>query len=144
MLNISRFDPFAELTRFDPLADDLLRGLSFRPVLRSAELEHQMRLDVAEDENSYYVKADVPGAVKEDIKVSIDGSQVSISAELRKEEGNGKKYIRRERHAGTLTRSFGLAHEVNDREAQAKYVDGVLELILPKSVAGRVKSIAVA
>lgn len=143
MLNISRFDPFADIARLDPLGDDMLRTFAFRPVVRSAEVDSPMRLDVAEDETSYRVWAEIPGVKKEDIKVSIDGSQVSISAEMHKVEGNGLRFVRRERHSGTLTRNFSLAHDVNDREAHAKYSDGVLDLTLPKSAAGRVKSITV-
>ena len=84
MANITRFDPFAELTRFHPFGDDFFRGFSLRPVFHGMEGEPQIRLDVSEDDKNYTVKAEIPGVKKEDIKVTVDGNQVSISAEVKK------------------------------------------------------------
>lgn len=143
MGTIPRFDPLAELARFENLGDDLLRGFTIRPSLRAAELEPQFRVDVAEDENSYRVKADLPGAKKENIKVAIDGGRVSISVDAGAEEWKGMRFVRRERHVGALSRTFELMHDVTEQNAQAKYSDGILDLVLPKATAGHVKSIAI-
>lgn len=145
MANLVRFDPFAELARFDPFADDFFRGLGLRPALRSPGIEPQIRLDVSEDDKAYTVMAEIPGVRKEDIKVSVDGNQVSISAEVRKEkeEKAGKTVVRSERYYGSVSRSFSLAQDVDDQGARAKYQDGVLELSLPKKAGGSVKAIAV-
>lgn len=145
MANITRFDPFAELARFDPFGDDFLRGLTWRPMLRHAEVEPQMRLDVTEEDKAYLVKADIPGVQKEDIKVAIEGNQVSISAEVKKEkeEKEGKKVIRSERYYGSVSRSFTLAQDIDQAGAEAKYANGVLELKLPKKPGGSVKHLTV-
>jgi HSP20 family protein len=145
MSNLTRFDPFAELSRFSPLGDDFFRGFALRPVFQNLEEEPQMRLDVAENDKTYTVKAEIPGVKKEDIKVSIDGNQVSISAEVKKEkeEKEGSKVIRSERYYGSVSRSFSLAQDVDEGGAQAKYDDGVLVLTLPKKPGGSLKSITV-
>lgn len=145
MANITRYDPFSELTRFDPFGDDFFRGFALRPVFRSPEGEPQMRLDVTEDDKTYTVKAEIPGVKKEDIKVSVDGNQVSISAEVRKEkeEKEGKKVVRSERYYGSVARSFTLARDVEQSEVVAKYNDGVLELSLPKKAGNSGKTIKV-
>ncbi|HEX8988641.1 MAG TPA: Hsp20/alpha crystallin family protein [Rhodocyclaceae bacterium] len=146
MANITRFDPFAELARFEPFSDDFFRGFALRPFFRgAAELEPQMRLDVKEDDKAYTVKADIPGVKKEDIKVSVDGNMVSIAAEVKqeKEEKEGTKVVRSERYYGSVSRSFTLPLEVDQNGAQAKYADGVLELTLPKKTGGSKKTIAV-
>lgn len=134
MANITRFNPFRELESFDPFSDDFFKGFALRPVFRQLESEPQMRLDVTEDEKAYTVKAEIPGVNKEDIKVSIEGSQVSISAEVKKEteEKEGNKLIRSERYYGSVSRSFSLAQDVDDGSASAKYENGVLVLNLPK------------
>ena len=134
MANITRFNPFRELESFDPFSDDFFKGFALRPVFRQLESEPQMRLDVTEDEKAYTVKAEIPGVNKEDIKVSIEGSQVSISAEVKKEteEKEGNKVIRSERYYGSVSRSFSLAQDVDDGSASAKYENGVLVLNLPK------------
>ena len=105
----------------------------------------QIKMDVKEDNNAYTVHADIPGVKKEDIQVSIEGNQVSISAETRaeKEEKKGEKVLRSERYFGKVARSFTLAHEVDEAKAQAKYSDGVLELTLPKKAAGSAKKLAI-
>lgn len=134
MTNIARYDPFGELARFDPFGEDFFRGFALRPIFRQMESEPQMRLDVAEDDKTYTVKAEIPGVAKEDIKVSVEGNQVSISAEVKKqkEEKEGQKVIRSERYYGSVARSFSLAQDVDQGAAQAKYDDGVLTLTLPK------------
>lgn len=143
MANITRFDPFNELARFDPLRDmnDFFGGFMLRPALRDLGVEPQIKVDIAEDDKAYTVKALIPGVKKEDIQVSIDGNQVSISAELRqeKEEKKGKKLVRSERYYGKQYRSFSLAHDIDEAKAEAEYRDGVLHLTLPKKpgVAGK-------
>jgi HSP20 family protein len=145
MANITRFDPFAELARFEPFGDDFFRGFALRPVFRQTEIEPQMRIDVTDDDKSYIVKAEIPGVKKEDIKVSIDGNLVSISAEVKKEkeEKEGKKVVRSERYYGSVSRQFSLAQDVEQGAAQAKYSDGVLELTLPKKSGSSGKTITV-
>ncbi len=94
--------------------------------------EVQIKVDVKEDKQTYTVHADIPGAKKEDIHVSLDGNQVSISAEVKqeKEVKEGEKVIRSERFYGKVERSFSLENEVDESGASAKYADGVLELKL--------------
>ncbi|HZF86304.1 MAG TPA: Hsp20/alpha crystallin family protein [Burkholderiaceae bacterium] len=77
--------------------------------------------------------AEIPGAKKEDVRVSIDGSYVSIAAEINKdEERKSGRSIVRETFRGSVSRGFSLASEVDDKNAVAKLEDGVLRLTLPK------------
>lgn len=146
MANISRYDPF-NLTRIDPFGDidDLFKGFFVRPALLEGQPQMQIKMDVKEDDKAYTVHADIPGVKKEDIHVSIEGNQVSISAETKveKEEKKGEKVLRSERYVGKVARSFTLAHEVDESKSQAKYSDGVLELTLPKKAASSAKKLAI-
>jgi HSP20 family protein len=137
MSNLARFNPFSELR--DPFADDFFKGFALRPVYRMMEGEPQMRLDLSEDDRHFFVKAEIPGVKKEDIKVSVDGNQVSLSAEVKKEkeEKEGAKVIRSERYYGSVARSFTLGENVDPSAAQAKYDNGVLQLTLPKKPNGQ-------
>lgn len=148
MANITRFNPFRDLARLDPFADfgDLFNGISWRPVLRDIDLEPQIKLEVAEEDKAYRVKAEIPGVKKEDIAIAVDGNRVTISAEVKreKEEKKDEKVIRSERYYGKVSRGFVLDQEVDEQGAQAKYVDGVLELTLPKKASGAAKKITVA
>ena len=116
-----------------------------RPVFSGQEAEPQMKIDVTEEDKSYLIKAEIPGVKKDDIHVSLDGNQVSISAEVKKEkeEKEGKKLIRSERYYGNVYRSFTLGQEVDQSAAKAKYTDGVLELTLPKKPGTTAKELAI-
>lgn len=129
------------LTAYERM-DDLLSGAFptlFRgPLARdwpSARLPAEMKLDVSETEQAYLVKAQIPGAKKEDVKVKIDGNFVSISAEVKEEKEAKDDKVRsltRELYYGSLSRGFALEHEINEAEAQARFEQGVLTLTLPK------------
>lgn len=144
MANISRIDPFS-VSGFDPF-EDVLQGF-FRPVLQknTAPAAGQLKMDVQEDENKYLVHAEIPGVDKENIQVTIDGSHVSISAEVRRENEvkDGTRILRTERHYGKVSRSFVLENEVDESQAQANYKDGVLELVLPKKAGSAAKKLTI-
>ena len=125
--------------------DDLFRGFFMRPVKFPGQGEIQIKIDVAEDQNAYTVHAEVPGVKKEDIQVTVDGAQVSISAEVKneKEVKEGNRVLRNERYFGSVSRSFTLGQEIDDSAVSAKYVDGVLELVLPKRTVAKSKRIAI-
>jgi len=141
MTNITRFDPFSTSL------NDLFEGLLVRPIRLDTNGGQQlsMKIDVAQDDKAYTVKADMPGVKKEDIHVEIDGNVVSINAEVRKEkeEKQGERVIRSERSYGKLERSFTLEHDVDEAAVDAKYSDGVLKLTLPKKAKSTMKKIAV-
>ena len=134
MANITRFDPFGDLGRLDPFRglDEMFRLP--RGLVRGLPEEPQIRMDVAEDDKAYRIKAEIPGVNKEDIQISIDGNHVSISAEVKREqeEKKGETVIRSERYYGNQYRSFTLQSDVDEGKADAKYANGVLELTLPK------------
>ena len=131
MANITRFDPFFDV-------DDLFRGLRLAPIRRGSEAAPEIKLEVQEDENAYTIHAEVPGAKKDDIKVTIDGNQVSISAEIKRESEEKEKgrVVHSERYYGNVYRSFGLDSAVDEDKGSASYKDGVLELVLPKKNGG--------
>ena len=126
MANLTRYDPFGDL-------DDMFKGLMLRPV-RFEQQVPQIKIDVKENNGAYVVRADIPGVKKEDIKVDVDGNLISISAEVKeeKEQKEGGRVIRSERYYGSMSRSFSLGQDVDEKTAKAKYTDGVLELTLPK------------
>lgn len=122
------------LTRYDPL-DDLFRGFFVRPIdFANASEAPAIKIDVKEKDRTFVVQAEMPGIRKEDIHVSVDGGVVSIAAERKEEKDvkEGERVLRSERYFGKVSRSFQLGQDVDDAKATAKFVDGVLELTLPK------------
>jgi HSP20 family protein len=94
----------------------------------------QIKLEVSEHDDSYLIKAEIPGVRKEDINVQVEGSQVTISAEVKqdKEEKKNGRVLRSERRYGFASRSFTLANALDDAKSEARYDNGVLTLKLPK------------
>ena len=142
MANLTRIDPFS-VSGFDPF-DDVFKGF-FRPVSLENATQPQLKMDVQEDERSYTVHAEIPGVDKENIQVTIDGSHVAISAEVRRENEvkDGARSLRGERYYGKVSRSFVLENEVDETKAEANYKDGVLQLVLPKKVVAAAKRLAI-
>jgi HSP20 family protein len=83
---------------------------------------------------------------KEDIHVDVDGGQISIRAEVKREseKKEGGKLLHSERYYGMVSRSMSLPSEVDAQGAKAEYKDGVLQLTLPKKAAKSTRRVTVA
>jgi HSP20 family protein len=145
MSNLTRFGPRTD--PFNDLFDDVLKGFFVRPLAyeRSEAALPRIKVDVAENEKAYTVAAELPGVKKEDIQVTIDGHEVTLTAEVKREKEVTKdeRVLHTERVYGKVSRSFALPQEVDEAKAEAKFRDGVLELTLPKKAAAARKQIAV-
>lgn len=142
MANVVRYDPF-----------DLFEGM-MKSVLRPSFEAYQAQqatafpVDVIEDDRGYHIWAELPGVKKEDVSIAINGGQVSISAEAKREtaidQGQGQEnMLLSERRYGNFARSFQFAGEIDDEKAEATYRDGVLILTLPKAPSAQVKRLAI-
>jgi HSP20 family protein len=149
MVSSNRFDPRGDT--FGDLVDDLFKGFLVRPMYSDGRASvAQVKVDVAERDGAYVVHAELPGVKKEDIQLSIDGAQVTLSAEIKREkeakegeQGHNERVLHSERTYGKVTRSFTLPQEIDDATAQARFNDGLLELTLPKKAAAQRKNIAI-
>ena len=87
--------------------------------------------DIIDQGNQYLLRTDLPGYNKEDIHIDMDGDRMTISAQHKEEtQTDDNTYIRRERRYGSMSRSFDVSG-IDTSGIQAKYENGVLELILP-------------
>ncbi len=94
---------------------------------------NSIKADVKENEKEYIIEAEIPGAKKEDIKLDLRDDRLTIAVERSeetKEERNN--YIRKERRYGSTSRSF-CVENVKHEDVTAKYENGVLSIVLPKS-----------
>ena len=141
MASIQRFDPFNELV------DDLFKGFLVRPLSYDGRggVLPRVKVDVAEKNGAYTVTAELPGVKKDEIQVTIDGAQVTLAAEVKREReaSQDERVLHTERVFGKVSRSFTLPQEVDEAKAEAKFRDGVLELTLPKKAAAARKQISI-
>ena len=103
--------------------------------------KNMMKTDVKETEKGYEVAVDLPGFKKDEIQLELNDGYLTISAEkgLDKEEKDKKdKYIRRERYAGSMSRTFYVGESVTENDIHAKYENGILTLDVPKEEAKKV------
>ena len=124
------------------LFDDFMNDFSF-PTFPNVDKElygkhakNLMKTDVKETENAYEIDIDLPGFKKDEVKVALENGYLTIAAakgldkdEKEKETG---RYIRRERYAGSMSRSFYVGDGVKEEDIHAKYEDGILKLSVPK------------
>lgn len=143
MANIQRYGSGGML---DDVFGDLMKGFWVKPVAFPGDGELKMKVDVNEDDKTYSIRADIPGVKKEDIHIDIDGGQVSIRAEVKREseKKEGEKVLHSERYFGMVSRSMSLPTEVDTQAAKAEYKDGVLSVTLPKKAAKSARRVTVA
>ena len=102
-----------------------------------------MKTDVKETDTGYEVDIDLPGFKKDEINAQLDNGYLTISAAkgLDKDEKDKKgKYIRKERYAGAMSRSFYVGEGITQEDIKAKYQDGILKLSVPKKEAKAVEN----
>lgn len=125
---LTRFD------RFESMFPELMRRWAHpMPFFDDTQLPSEIRIDVTENDQQFLVTADLPGASKEDVRVSIDGNYVSITADVKKdqEKKEGRSVVK-ETYRGTMSRGFTLSSDIDEKAASAKMENGVLSLTLPK------------
>ena len=103
--------------------------------LYGKHVKNMMKTDIREHEKGYEVDIDLPGFKKDEIGIELENGYLTVSAakgldkDAKDKEGN---YIRRERYAGSMSRSFYVGDGVKEEDIHAKYEDGILKLSLPK------------
>ena len=105
--------------------------------------KNMMKTDIREHDEGYELDVDLPGFKKDEINVQLDNGYLTISAAkgLDKDEQDKKgKYIRKERYAGTMQRSFYIGDAVTQEDVKAKFEDGILKLSLPKKNAKAIEA----
>jgi HSP20 family protein len=131
MTALQVYGPFA-----DAGFEDLVRGF-FKPLRETRAAVAPIKVDVVEKPEAFVVRAEVPGVNKDDIQVTIEGDQLTIAAQIKRESEakEGERVLRSERYVGSVYRSFVLPVEIDESTSQAKYENGVLELTLTKKPA---------
>lgn len=101
-------------------------------------------VDVAEHENQYIVKVELPGVTKDDVKITMQQNVLTIRGEKKQEtETKDSNFHRVERSYGSFQRSFSLPTHVKNEKIEASYKDGILTVTLPKAEEAKPKQIEV-
>ena len=129
---------------FDDFMDDFSRGFQFPEFPEFQDVDRKlygkhaknlMKTDVKDTDSGYEIDMDLPGFKKDEIKMKLENGVLTINASkgLDKDEKDKKgKYVRRERYAGSLTRSFYVGNQVTEKDVHPKYENGILSFTVPK------------
>jgi HSP20 family protein len=143
-MQLTKWDPFREM---EDMFDRYTRALRW-PRRGSQEVmatgDWAPRVDIAETDKEFSIKAEIPEVKKEDVKVSVDNGVLTIKGERKQEkEEKNKKFHRVERLYGSFTRSFTLPDNVDENKIEASFKDGMLNLTIPKTAKTKPKAIDV-
>ena len=101
-------------------------------------------INVTEDANNFYVRAELPGVQAEDLDIQATGNNLTLSGECKLTlEDESAKYHRREREGGCFSRAFSLPKEIDAERVEARLADGLLTLRLPKAESAKPKRITI-
>ena len=129
-------DFFDDFDDFDRRIDRYLNGRhGVNRELYGKKARNMMKTDVRETDNSYELDIDLPGFKKDEINVQLDNGYLSISAAKgldKDEEKKNSKYIRRERYAGAMSRTFYVGDNLTQQDIKAKFENGILKISVPK------------
>lgn len=143
MLTVSRWDPFRDVLTLQQRLNRFLGDTSnaFGPEGVGSWVPP---VDIVEEPERLVFRAEIPGVSKDDIDIKVENGTLIIQGEKKQEgEVNGETAHRVERFYGAFTRSFSLPATIDAEKIQARYKDGVLELVLPKAEIARPRKIQI-
>lgn len=106
--------------------------------------QFQPRVDVKETSDNYLICADLPGVPRDQIKVEFNEGRLTISGERSSEKVSDENRVHRvERTFGRFERSFQMPNDANGEQVQARFEDGVLEVLVPKTTVSKARTIQV-
>lgn len=118
--------------RTSDFLDDVFDNVFRSPLSVFSDKIVKMQTDIREKDNNYILDIDLAGFNKEDISISIEDGYMTINAEYNQlDEVEEEKYIRKERHIKTCSRSFYVG-DVSQDQIQASYENGILTITIPK------------
>ena len=136
--------PFAEMERLARQMDWLTGGMISRSELPWFPAKVFPAVNITEDKDTYYVRAELPGIKADEITLEVTGRNLAFSGERKiPSEGDNAKYHRRERDAGRFSRVILLPGDVNADSVDAKMVNGLLTVTIAKSEALKPKQITI-
>ena len=125
-------------TFFNPWYDDSEYNKKAPKQQAPQNTQNLMKTDVKYTENGYEVDIDLPGFKKDEITMKLENGTLTVSAAKgldKDEENKEKKYVRRERYAGSMSRSFYVGKHVTVEDVHPKYESGILSFSVPKAEA---------
>ncbi len=137
------WSPFTEVERLWREMDQLMGAIT-RQVTGEPAAGVYPLVNITEDKDNYYVRAELPGIKPEDITISVVGNSLSICGERKIVPGpENARYHRRERELGAFRRALTFPSDIDGQKVEARCKDGILSVVLPKAEEARPRQISV-
>ena len=136
-------NPFQDLARMRQQMEDLFTKVADSG-LSSLHAGVFPAINLAEDKENYYIRAELPGIAAEDLDIQATGTNLSISGERKiSAEKDGVRYHRREREAGKFSRAISLPGDIDPEGVRASLADGILKVSVPKAEKAKPRQIEI-
>lgn len=143
-MTIARFSPLGDVVSLREAMDRLFEDSFIRPNGWNNGQALAVPVDLWETKDAYHLRADLPGLAAEDIEISATADTFAITGEMKPTtDVTNEGWLRQERRYGKFARSFTLPMQIDPNKVEAKFLNGVLELALPKAENVKPRSIKI-
>jgi len=134
-MTIARFTPLSDVVSLREAMDRLFEDSFIRPNVWAPNGQQlAVPVDHWETKDAYHLRADLPGLSPDDIEINVTPDTVTISGETKAgTDVTNEGWLRQERLFGKFKRSFTVPMQIDPSKVEAKFTNGVLELVLPKA-----------
>ena len=131
---VKQYTPFNDIRKSFDLVNTIINTIGEQSTASEQEvLDFRPKINTRETEENYHIEVELPGVKKEDVDIKVDGNVLTISGERNvKEEVKDEDYHKIESRYGLFSRSFTLPERVDTSNIEAEFVNGILEIAIPK------------
>jgi HSP20 family protein len=145
-VTIARFTPLTDVVSLREAMDRLFEDSFIRPDGWTSSNGHQLAVpvDLWETKDAYHLRADLPGLTPDDIDMNATADTFTLTGETKPAaDVTSEGWLRQERRSGKFARSFTVPMQIDPNKVEAKFQNGVLELVLPKAENVKPRSIKI-
>ena len=131
---VKRYEPFNDIRKSFDLVNAIINTIGEQTTTEQQEVvDFRPKVNTRETEEAYHIEVELPGVKKKDVDISVDGNVLTISGERNvRDEVKDEDYHKVESRYGLFSRSFTLPEKVDIENIEAEFVNGVLEIAIPK------------
>jgi len=131
---VKRYEPFNDIRKSFDLVNAIMNTIGEQTATQEPNVvDFRPKVNTRETEDAYHIEVELPGVKKKDVDISVDGNILTISGERNvRDEVKDEDYHKIESRYGIFSRSFTLPEKVDIENIEAEFVNGVLEIAIPK------------
>ena len=130
---VKQYTPFNDIRKSFDLVNTIINTIGEQAASEQEVVDFRPKVNTRETEDNYHIEVELPGVKKEDVDIKVDGNVLTISGERNvREEVKDEDYHKVESRYGLFSRSFTLPERVDTSNIEAEFINGILEIAIPK------------